>query len=343
MKKIIHIIVTALMIGACTYEEFSPTEWAPQPYLELDRSGLLLSNREQEIILDISTNYDNLIFESKADWCTAFVVDRRLHIIVEKNENFDQREAIVSVAILKGRIYLQRDVFIVQTGGSWDMVDDVKLFWSSSVTESQKQVISQMIRNMVYVRGGEYALGLDPDAKTVTVSDFYISKYELTQSEWNAIMGENDSYYKGPDLPVTNMTLEQVFMFISRINDMCGGLFYIPTEVEWEYAAKGGVYSKGYVYAGGDDYNLVGNHVSRQLGEDDPRWTTVQVGQYLPNELGLYDMTGNVAEICSDFYIDSRLVHVSKGGSFEYGPARTIDRDLWMPDRGYGIRLTFIR
>lgn len=342
MKKIIHIIVTALMIGACTYQEFSPAEWAPQPYLELDKSGMLLSYREQEIILDISTNYDNLLYESKADWCTAYVVDRRLHIIVEMNDNYAQRETIVSVAISKGRIYLQRDIFIVQTGGGWDMVDDVKVFWHSSVTDTQKQVISQMIRNMVYVRGGDFVMGLDHDAETVKVTDFYISKYEVTQAEWNTIMGGNDSYYKGPDLPVTNMTAEQVFKFIARLNEMCLGTFFLPTETEWEYAAKGGVYSKGYVYAGGDDYNLVGNHVSQQLSEDDPRWTTVPVGQYLPNELGLYDMSGNVAEMCYDFYSDT-FTHVSKGGSFEYGPIKIIDNGPWMPNRGYGIRLTFIR
>ncbi len=344
MKRIIYIICAIFFAEACTYEEFSPLDWSIEPYLELEESGLVLPNINQEVVLDVLTNINNITVYSTEDWCKTYIEDKRVHLLLDKNINIDQRDAIVSVIVSRGKRSVQRDVFVVQTGGYWDMVGDFPLFWSSAITESQKQIISQMIHNMVFVRGGKFVMGKDEESHNVTLSDYYISKYELTQAEWNAVMATNKSYYKGSNLPVTNLSYEDVQVYLKQLNYICGLDFRLPTEAQWEFAARGGLKSMGYLYSGGDDYSKVGHFVPIYTNEDDVRVTTYPVGQFIPNELGLYDMSGNVAELCYDLYDDYSLedqvdplgpsgsglkFHVSRGESFD-GIFQTVyDRSIW--------------
>ena len=157
--------------------------------------------------------------------------------------------------------------------------------------------------NMVYVEGGSFMMGSDKgdsDEKPihkVEVGNFYISKYEVTQAQWQAIMGENPSNHKNcPNCPVERVSWEDCQEFIKRLNLKTGKKYRLPTEAEWAYASRGGKYSKGYKYAGSNDIDKVawyGNNSDYQ---------THVVGKKEPNELGLYDMSGNVWEWCSDWY-----------------------------------------
>ena len=196
--------------------------------------------------------------------------------------------------------------------------------WSSSVTPKQKEVLSRLVGNMVQVKGGRFQMGGTPEQGSdaynnekpvheVTLSDYYMGKYEVRQSEWEAVMGNNPSRFKGADLPVEQVSWEDCHEFIGRLNALTGLNFKLPTEAQWEYAARGGNLSKGYKYSGSNNLGEVGwyweNSGDRVLtGEwgwekvDRNHCRTHRVSEKQPNELGLYEMSGNVYEWCEDWY-----------------------------------------
>ena len=153
---------------------------------------------------------------------------------------------------------------------------------------------------MVHVKGGTFLMGSTEyrDEKPVhsaTVSDYYIGKYEVTQDLWEAIMINNPSKSKGSRRPVEWVTWDQCQEFISKLNDLTGKNFRLPTEQQWEFAARGGTKSRGYRYSGSD----IAKNVA-WFG--DTEGETHDVATKAPNELGIYDMSGNVSEWCLDRY-----------------------------------------
>jgi hypothetical protein len=160
--------------------------------------------------------------------------------------------------------------------------------------------------DMVFVEGGTFTMGCskyqsdcdgDENPHKVTVDDFYIGKYEVTQKQWQDVMGTNPSIYKNCDIcPVENVNWNDVQEFIQKLNSKTGNNYRLPTEAEWEYAARGGKQSKGYKYSGSNDVDFVAWYVSNSGEKPHP------IGQKSSNELGLFDMSGNVWEWCSDLY-----------------------------------------
>ena len=186
---------------------------------------------------------------------------------------------------------------LVEVG--FGLLDRVR--WSSSVTSDQKRILSRLLGNMVKVEGGSFQMGGTSDAfsnekpvHTVTLSDYYICKYEVTQQEWEAVMGRNPSFFKGKDLPVEQVSWEDCQAFIQKLDNLTGLDFKLPTEAQWEYAARGGSKSRGYEYSGSNNLSEVGWY-NRTSDEK-----TYSIGQKTSNELGLYDMSGNVWEWCLD-------------------------------------------
>jgi len=180
------------------------------------------------------------------------------------------------------------------------------------------------------VQGGTFTMGALPHDKEadadevkhqVTLKDYYIGETEVTQELWEAIMPKNRSKHKGPKLPVEYINYEQCQEFIQRLNKLTGRHFRLPTEAEWEYAARGGRKSKGYLYAGSNQLNEVA-----QTYANAPSDMEQPVAQLKPNELGLYDMSGNVWEWCEDWYRKtpsskpSSNFHVIRGGSYGCSP-----------------------
>jgi formylglycine-generating enzyme required for sulfatase activity len=159
--------------------------------------------------------------------------------------------------------------------------------------------------NMIYVSGGTFTMGItleqgsdaesdEKPAHQVTLSSYYIGETEVTQALWQAVMGSNPSRFKGSNLPVEQVSWNDCQEFITKLNATTGQKFRLPTEAEWEYAACGGKNSKGYKYSGSNNINDVAWYWKNS------DFNTHPVKTKQPNELGIYDMSGNVWEWCND-------------------------------------------
>ena len=169
---------------------------------------------------------------------------------------------------------------------------------------------------MVFVEGGTFTMGgtseqsddavdHEKPAHEVTLSSFSIGETEVTQELWKAVMGSNPSEFKGAKHPVETVSWDDCQVFINRLNELTGQHFRLPTEAEWEYAARGGQKSQGYKYSGGntiDDVAWYADNAFDGVGKSSPDYGTHDVATKFPNELGLYDMSGNVMEWCQDWY-----------------------------------------
>lgn len=159
---------------------------------------------------------------------------------------------------------------------------------------------------MIPVEGGTFRMGAvitAPGAYTfekpdhdVTLSDYKIGQVEVTQDLWEAVMGSNPSRFKGAQLPVEQVSWDDCQAFITKLNELTGKAFRLPTEAEWEYAARGGKMSQGTMFSGS------ANCPDVAWCSTNAENTTHPVAQKQANELGLYDMSGNVNEWCNDYY-----------------------------------------
>lgn len=184
--------------------------------------------------------------------------------------------------------------------------------------------------SMVAVEGGSFKMGggrydFEKPVHEVKLTSFSICQTEVTQELWEAVMGSNPSNYKGLKFPVENVSWDDCQTFITKLNQMTGQHFRLPTEAEWEYAARGGNQSNGYAYSGSNSFREVG------WCRDNSRGRTHVVATKAPNELGLYDMSGNVWEWCQDwgdgsYYASSPInnptgpssgtTHIVRGGAW---------------------------
>ncbi len=233
---------------------------------------------------------------------------------------------------------------------------------SSTSSSNRGTILAQLEHDMVFVEGGTFTMGATSEQGSdaykdekpthqVTLSSFYISEHEVTQAEYQAVMGSNPSNFKGANRPVEQVSWNDCQTFISKLNSITGKNFRLPTEAEWEYAARGGNMSKGHKYSGSNYLNIMAWYDYNSKGE------THDVKTSLPNELGLYDMSGNVWEWCEDWignYSSSSQTnpkgpslgsrHVTRGGSC-YGndkSCRVSHRSSFPPSENFkdvGLRL----
>jgi len=226
---------------------------------------------------------------------------------------------------------------------------------TTTASEYQTITIDDVSFTMKLVEGGTFQMGsndsyAESDEKPVhdvTLSSYYIGETEVTQALWKAVMGNNPSYFKGDNLPVEHVSWKDCQEFIRKLNQKTGKQFRLPTEAEWEYAARGGKKSKGFKYAGSDNEDSVAWYY------DNSNKQTHQVKGKLPNELGIFDMCGNIWEWCNDWYgkydggtqinpigspSGSRRVLRGGGWHFDNNSCRALNRSYDFPsEKNYGI------
>ena len=195
------------------------------------------------------------------------------------------------------------------TAKSQDNITEDEKKELDTIKKQSYSLLQQLVSNMIPVEGGSFVMGADQDTQeiednkgtvemnespkhNVTLDDYYIGKYPVTQEEWSFVMGNNPSEYQdSTKYPVAPVTWNDCLRFLERLSYLTGTTFSLPTEAQWEYAARGGKSSKGYIFSGSNDFSEVGHRDYRH-----------DVGTKKPNELGLYDMSGLVREWCSDLW-----------------------------------------
>ena len=273
-------------------------------------------------------------------------------------------------SVEKNRTYV---LVLSQVGTSSNQTDVSSAVSSSPVQRLtapsiiSKDVITIPVKDgisidMVKVEAGTFMMGATSEMKdpydwekpvhqVTLTNDCYMGKYEVTQALWQAVMGNNPSHFKGENLPVETVNWNECQVFISKLNSMTGRKFRLPTEAEWEYAARGGKKSRGYQYSGSSNISDVAWYDGNSGSKTHP------VGTKQANELGIYDMAGNVWEWCLDrkgSYNSSSQTNptgagsgsfrVSRGGSWFYnaGCCRSSCRFIDTPDNRssfLGLRL----
>lgn len=210
-----------------------------------------------------------------------------------------------------------------------------EIYWAPNETERHLPW-----HEMIFVPGGSFMMGDDEGpydrekpAHKVKLTGFFIGKYPVTQALWEALMGNNPSRFQGNvsgRRPVEQVSWKDAQEFIKALNERTGRAYRLPTEAEWEYAARGGPLKEHYLYAGSDKLKEVGWYDENSHGETKP------VGLKCPNGLGLYDMSGNVYEWCQDWYSNSYYQACADKGIVENpagpveGDARVLRGGLWL-------------
>ena len=252
-------------------------------------------------------------------------------------------------------------VLFTSTGNSTEDSDSETGRTESSLPSRETFSVNGVSFDMIRVEGGTYYMGAQSSNSSAknydseasddeapvhqeTVSTFYMGETEVTQELWQAVMGSNPSLFKGSQRPVEQVSWDDCQTFIKKINSLTGRTFRLPTEAEWEYAARGGNQSKGYKYAGSNSINDVAWY------DGNSSRTTHPVKQKAPNELGLYDMSGNVWERTGSYWRDNynasedSSYRVFRGGSWYFSArvTRVSYRFNNYPDFSYygiGLRL----
>lgn len=246
--------------------------------------------------------------------------------------------AVIAVSCEKDS-YFDKGYYLYQNSKLYpaDKVNDITIVWNDNdLPEDVKQTVLEIASSMVKIKGGVFEMGSsesgienESPVHSVSLSDYYLAKTTITQQQWQAIMGShelwNAQYGKGDNYPANYISYTQALEFINKLNSYSNLRFRLPTEAEWEFAACGGTAPIDFLYSGSNNADAVAWH------KDNSNNTMHPVAMLNHNELGLYDMSGNVWEWCFDYYGEYPNGHVNnptgpshgekrvvRGGSFSY-------------------------
>ncbi|MFT4094158.1 MAG: SUMF1/EgtB/PvdO family nonheme iron enzyme [Niabella sp.] len=266
----------------------------PDPVITAAEAVINFSSEAQEKSINITTNTSSWAANSNADWIAVTKESASIKVSVSANE---------SDAMRTDTIYL--------IAGEAPNIASSQIVITQAKPDNVNEITINGIE-LILVRAGTFYMGAQstdasginyyasaaanqsPVHKVTITHDFYIGKYELTQAQYAQIMGTNPSQFVADNNPVEMVSYPMATQFTTLLSEASGKTFRLPTEAEWEYAARGGDLSKGTIYSGSNTLNDVANSSALALNETKP------VGSFLPNELGIYDMSGNVYEWCMD-------------------------------------------
>jgi formylglycine-generating enzyme required for sulfatase activity len=231
----------------------------------------------------------------------------------------------------------------------WDVLAEREKLVGNAKFKVSASIRKTYEPEMVFVEGGTFQMGSENGndnvrpVHQVTLSSFNIGKYEVTQTQWREVMGTNPSYHTDCDqCPVERVSWNDVHDFIKKLNAKTGKQYRLPTEAEWEFAARGGLKCKGYTFSGSNALTEVG------WRRENAGYKTHPVGEKQANELGIYDMTGNVWEWCADWYGAYSAAHannpngptsgharVHRGGAWDYSAQHCRSADRSRDDAGF--------
>jgi formylglycine-generating enzyme required for sulfatase activity len=271
---------------------------------------------------------------SNASW---IIIDQvyanGFQVSAEMNETATMRSGTVVIQIKNSSMV--RTLYVTQD----KVVDE-----ANDEYTQQTFTVQGVSFTMIPVKGGTFSMGATAEQSNptdyekpvhqVTLSNYYIGETEVTQALWSAVMGENPSNFKGDNRPVEQVSWNDCQTFISKLNALTGKNFRLPTEAEWEYAARGGSKSQGYQYSGSNNLSAVAWHADNSGNQ------THDVKSKSPNELGIYDMSGNVWEWCQDWFGSYSSNSVTNPTGAASGSYRVFRGGSWGDDAWF-CRSTF--
>lgn len=241
-------------------------------------------SKESNFTVSIHSNI-SVSINNELDWCIAELMDKDLFISVDRNYEDKRREGIIELRAgnIVNKITISQDSCLWYDSFRMQFVEGGKFYMGAQTVWVDS------------VNYDENAFTIESPVHEVILNDFYICSVEVTQHQWMAAMGSNPSQVQGDKLPVTDVSWDEAIEFINVLNMKTGLNYRLPTEAEWEYAARGGCMTNSSLYSGSSVLSASGWYYSNSSS------VVHDVAGKYPNELGLYDMSGNVREWCLDW------------------------------------------
>ena len=312
MLQVLHKNYTPLMVNFYDYG-IGKVESGATYVLTLKKPNTITERQTQKLRIKYSPTSASVLVDNKFVKGTNGIAETTLtvgqHSYIVACDGYESEEGTVKLkasAPSTIQITLLKE-FIVDNGISENNNQHIEDINETTDNDRVAKLLEKLNDDMVYIEAVEFTMGATKEQKGEANSDekpahpvvlncFYLCKYEVTQELWEAVMGDNPSHFKGKNLPVENVSWDDCLKFIMKLNELTGKKYRLPTEAEWEYAARGGSNSMHYKYSGGNSLEYVSWYFHNSMDK------THTVGMMKPNELGLYDMSGNVWEWCQDWY-----------------------------------------